>query len=168
MDKYGSKIMQQTKPKHLWGFALPSRILPTPREPIAWRNTFIDPVLPQSACVKCPSKLSKNCWTKSFFFNNRIISFSQQTLSLIFFFEGTRKFRITGRAGPFPNYVGEGSEFFISNSKKALKTRLFLYIFIFICQILDKKKNVRQWKETEFSTPFVVKSSVPPACCGTH
>ena len=34
--------------------------------------------------------------------------------------------------------------------------------------IQSKKENVRQWQKTEFSTPFVVKSSVPPACCWTH
>ena len=42
-----------------------------------------------------------------------------------FFLEGTKKFRITVRADPSPNYVGERSDFFISISKKALNTRLF-------------------------------------------
>ena len=78
--------------------------------------------------TKCMCKMSlkaiEKLLTKSLFFINRIISSSQYIPSLIFF-EGTRKFRITGRAGPSPNYVGEGSDFFISNSKKALNTRLF-------------------------------------------
>ena len=34
--------------------------------------------------------------------------------------------------------------------------------------IQSKKENVRQWQKTEFSTPFVVKSSVPPACYWTQ
>ena len=111
------------KLKHLWGFALPSRILPTPREPIALRNTFIDPVLLQSACVKCPSNLSKKLLDKVCFYQQHYKFLSINSF-INFFFEGTRKFRITGRAGPSPNYVGEGSDFFISNSKKVLNTRL--------------------------------------------
>ena len=62
--------------------------------------------------------------TKSLFLLTEIISSSQDIPSLIFF-EGTRKFRITGRAGRSSNYVGEGSDFFISDSEKALNMRLF-------------------------------------------
>ena len=126
MDKHGSKIMQQTKPRHLWGFALPSRILPTPREPIAWRNTFIDPFLPQSACVKCPSKLSRNCWTKSsFFFFFKNYKFWSINSFVNYFLKEPGNLDTKFRAGPSPNYVGEVLDFFISNSEKALNTRLF-------------------------------------------
>ena len=47
----------------------------------------------------------------------------EKLLNKVFFF--MNRIRIIGRAGPSPNYVGEGSDFFISNSKKALNTRLF-------------------------------------------
>ena len=74
---------------------------------------------------KMSLKAIEKLLTKSLFLLTEIISSSQDIPSLIFF-EGTRKFRITGRAGPSPNYVGEGSDFFHFGFKKGTKYEVIL------------------------------------------
>ena len=77
-----------------------------------------------SHIVHVSKKLSKNCWTKSFFYLQNYKFWSINSF-INYFLKEPGNLDTKFRAGPSPNYVGEVLDFFISNSEKALNTRLF-------------------------------------------